>query len=158
MLTRSQELAKRVVKFAVHKLGGGRSAEQFTGIGDDRLSKYISAGPDSGGTIHHIPLYKFLELSEAADHEPLKFLARQYGFDFVTADERREIQDGLVKLAGRAAQAVGDFVATAADAGSDGICSHNEVAPVDIKKAAAINAVENLAGAVVNLPRIRGAK
>lgn len=152
MLTKSQELAKRVTQFAVHKLGGGRSAEQFTGIDDTRLSRYQNENEDS-----HIRLFEFLDLDEATRREAMKYLAQQCGLEVITPSEKRELRESLTKLLGRVTEQLGKFVGTSANAAADGICTVSERRDVDDVRDGAHEAVNALADAVIQMPRTKAA-
>jgi hypothetical protein len=147
-LTKSQELSKRVTQFAVHKLGGGRSAEQFTGIDDTRLSRYQNENEDS-----HIRLFEFLDLDAATRHEALKYLAQQCGVEVITPSEKRELRESVTKLLGRVSQQLGKFVGTAANAAADEICTVSERRDVDADRSEAHGVVDQLADAVIQMPR-----
>lgn len=151
-LTRTQEIAKRAVRFAVHKLGGGRSAEQFTGIDDTRLSRFKNDNTDD-----HIYLFQFLDLDEATAHEALRYLAAEFGLEVITEQQKRELCD-IARLSGRVAQTGADFLATALEAGSDGVCTNNEVHQLDAKYATASAAQNDLRAAVIQMPRTKAVR
>src|SRR5216684_3851654 len=54
--------AKRLVKLAIHKAGGQHAMSDSTGIDTSQLSRWGNEDDDE----RHIPLYRAMELDEAA--------------------------------------------------------------------------------------------
>jgi hypothetical protein len=151
-MTRFQEFAKRLARLAVYKLGGVNAAAEFTGIDEGELSRFQNEHTD-----RHPPFFRIIELNEACGDAILKSWARSRGFELIGREQKRELTEGIAKLAGKIATESAAFLSTALEAGSDGICSHHEVREIETAKADAIEVIETAAAAVVSMPRQRGA-
>lgn len=152
MLTKSQEFAKRLVRLAIHKAGGGKAASEWTGIDEGELSRFGSEHTD-----RHAPFFRILEINEASDDAILKSWARARGLELITKEQKRELTDGIAKLAGKMTTEFLGFTAAALNAGSDGICSYHEARTVDAAREATVEAIQTAAETVISMPRVRGA-
>jgi hypothetical protein len=111
--------AKRLVKLAIHKAGGQHAMSDSTGVDISQLSRWGNEDDDVG----HIPRYRAMELNGAAG-DAFKGWARWRGADLVFREHRQEVAENMLKIAASAAKAHGDFVATAHEAASDGVCTN----------------------------------
>jgi len=139
--------AKRLVKLAIHKAGGQHAMSDSTGVDTSQLSRWGNDDDDE----RHIPLYRAMELDEAAGDAILKGWARWRGADLVFREHRQEVAENMHKLAASAAKAHGDFVATAHEAASHGVCTINEERDLSTKKQSHDDASDSLYGAVARL-------
>ena len=139
--------AKRLVKLAIHKAGGQHAMSDSTGVDTSQLSRWGNDDDDE----RHIPLYRAMELDEAAGDAIFKGWARWRAADLVFREHRREVAENMLKLAASAAKAHGDFVATAHEAASDGVCRNLEERELNGKKQWHDEASDNLYGAVTRM-------
>ncbi len=139
--------AKRLVKLAIHKAGGQHAMSDSTGVDTSQLSRWGNDDDDE----RHIPLYRAMELDEAAGDAILKGWARWRGADLVFREHRQEVAENMHKLAASAAKAHGDFVATAHEAASHGVCTINEERDLSTKKQSHDEAPDSLYGAVTRM-------
>ena len=143
--------AKRLVKLAIQRAGGQHAMSDSTGIDTSQLSRWGNEDDDE----RHIPLYRAMELDEAAGDAIFKGWARWRGADLVFREHRQEVAENMLKLAASAAKAHGDFVATAHEAASDGVCTNLEERELHAKKTSHDEASDNLYGAVTRMkPRL----
>src|SRR6266403_2590580 len=139
--------AKRLVKLAIQRAGGQHAMSDSTGIDTSQLSRWGNEDDDE----RHIPLYRAMELDEAAGDAILKGWARWRGADLVFREHRQEVAENMHKLAASAAKAHGDFVATAHEAASHGVCTINEERDLSTKKQSHDDASDSLYGAVTRM-------
>ncbi len=115
MFERWKKEAKRLVKLAIQKAGGQHTMSDLTGIDTSQLSRW----GNEDDAVRHIPLYRAMELDEAAG-DAFKGWARWRGADLVFREHRQDVAENMLS----AAKAHGDFVATALEAASDGVCTN----------------------------------
>src|SRR6266481_4137237 len=139
--------AKRLVKLAIQKAGGQHAMSDSNGVDTSQLSRWGNDDDDE----RHIPRYRAMELDEAAGDAILKGWARWRGADLVFREHRQEVAENMHKLAASAAKAHGDFVATAHEAASDGVCTNLEERELNGKKQSHDDASDSLYGAVARL-------
>ena len=139
--------AKRLVKLAIHKAGSQHAMSDSTGVDTSQLSRW----GNEDDAVRHIPLYRAMELDEAAGDAIFKGWARWRGADLVFREHRQEVAENMLKLAASAAKAHGDFVATAHEAASDGVCTNLEERGINGKKQSHDEASDNLYGAVTRM-------
>src|SRR5207302_1760077 len=113
--------AKRLVKLAIHKAGGQHAMSDCTGIDTSQLSRWGNEDDDE----RHVPLYRAMEMDEAAGDAILKGWARRRGA-VITFPDRQELVENFHKAASVAARAQGDFVSTAHEVAADGVCTTHE--------------------------------
>ena len=136
--------AERLVKLAIAKAGGQHATSDSTGVDTSQLRRWGNEDDDE----RHIPLYRAMELDEAAGDAILKGWARWRGADLVFREHLQEVAENMHKLAAVAAKAHGDFVATAHEAESDGVCTNLEERELRAKKTSHDEASDTLYGAV----------
>ena len=139
--------AKRLVKLAIHKAGGQHAVSDATGIDTSQLSRWGNEDDDE----RHIPLYRAMEMDEMAGDAILKGWARRRGADLVFHGQKQEKAENIHKLAAVAAKAHGDFVATAHEAASDGVCTNLEERELSTKKQSHDEASDSLFSAVTRM-------
>lgn len=150
MFSKSQEFAKRLVRLAIHKGGGGRAVSEWTGLDEGDWSRYASEHSE-----RHAPFYRIIELNEASEDAILKSWARARGFEIITKEQKRELTEGIAKLAGKMTHEFLGFTAAALNAGADGVCTYTEARAVDAAKEATVEAIHDAAESVIAMPRVR---
>src|SRR5258708_3737072 len=145
--------AKRLVKLAIHKAGGQHAMSDRTGIDTSQLSRWRNEDDDE----RHITLYRAMEIDEAAGDAILKGWARLRGAELVFHDQKEEATANIHKLAAVAAKAHGEFVSTAHEAASDGVCTNLEERELNSKKQSHDEASDNLYGPVARIKPRHGA-
>src|ERR1700692_1096898 len=106
--------AKRLVKLAIQKARGQHAMSDSTGVDTSQLSRR----GDEDDAVRHIPLYRAMELDEAAGGA-FKGWARWRDAELIFREHRQETAENMHKLAGVAAKAHGDVVSTPHEAAYD---------------------------------------
>lgn len=145
-LTDIELFAKRMVRLAIHKLGGNVAAADWTSFSGSELSQFAS--DDSN---RQISLWRAMALDEGAGDVILKAWARRRGFELITREARKELAQNVTKLVGRLAHCNADLQSTALDAVADGKCTPNEIKQTEACAGALIDAVEHTVRAVASL-------
>jgi len=146
VLTDIQAFTKRLVRLAVHKLGGNHAAADWTGFDGSELSRFASDDVD-----RHISFWRAIQLDEGAGDVMLKSWARRRGYDLITTEQKAELAQNVTKLVGKLAHAGADLESAALDAAADGKSTPNEIKHAEACAGALIGAAEDTVRAVASL-------
>ena len=137
--------AKRLVKLAIHKAGSQHAMSDSTGVDTSQLSRW----GNEDDAVRHIPLYRAMELDEAAGDAIFKGWARWRGADFVFREHRQEVAENMLKLATSTAQAHGGGISPQV-AGAAMTLPHKDIdtalREIEDMLAAMLDAVETIIG------------
>lgn len=151
VLKSSEELAKRLLRLGVHKAGGPKAVQEWTGLDTSEVSRLGNDDVD-----RHIHFSRIIEINEASGNAIIKAWARQCGLALIDA-EQVEKPATVVKASGEAIEKSAAFVSTVLAAGADHNCTNYEYRDAEAKKNESIAAIENAFDALGGLRVVKSA-
>lgn len=144
--TDSELLAKQLFRLGVHKAGGPKSVQEWTGLDPSEISRLGSDDVD-----RHVHFSRIIELDQASGYSITKALARRAGFELVDADQAAKERETVAHAAVAALEANTAFISTTLEAGADGKATNHEIRNAETKKNAAIAMIERAFDALAAL-------
>jgi hypothetical protein len=144
--TKYEDLAKQLFRLGVHKAGGPKAVQEWTGLDTSEISRLSNDSVD-----RHAHFSRIIEIDEAANHEILKAWARRAGLEVIEADREGVAGETVSKASVATLEASTGFITSTLEASADGAATNNEIRDAETKKNTLIGAIERAFDALTAL-------